>query len=642
MSPGSTSESPGTNLEKPAQVIYFNSGEHRLFGWLHAPGRRARVGLVICNPFGYESVCSHRSVRKLADAAASAGVPALRFDYTGTGDSSDLDPCADQIERWIEDIAAAAGELQARTGVERVCLLGLRLGALLAVLAVTRCPAVHALVLVAPVISGQRYLRDLRTTLLASSIGSEAHTMQPVERPETGRGAAMEVSGFSLSAASIAALKTIDLATPALTGVLHVADILVIDRHDLPTAHAWTERRVSAGARADYHRIPGLIGMLMTDPQFAVTPPALLQTFAEWLARTRGELVEGGGADPRVESDYTSLMSMSLPGEVCAGGPLTERPVFLGGDTVIFGVVTEPRQAELRRRAVILLNVGAEHHVGSSRIHVSLARRWACHGYTVLRLDLAGLGDSGTRPSRPDDEVFPPGALQDVSAAIDFIRSQYGIVDITLGGLCSGGYHSLRAAACGFAVNRVLMVNPMNFFWKEGMTADSLQYSVDVARDLAFYRERLLSLNIWKRILTGNLDVRRLVRIVLKRPLLTLDSLLRDVARRMRIPLPNDLGRELEQIAARGVRIVFVFSRGEPGIDLLKMQGGSSVKRLGESCRIHIINSADHIFTRSGQRAILESILSDELFARHQRRMTPSQAHELDVTVTRARCPPSS
>lgn len=627
-----------------AQVIYFDSGEHRLFGWLHAPRRRARVGLVICNPFGYEGICSHRSVRKLADAAASAGVPALRFDYTGTGDSSDLDPHADQIERWIEDIGAAAGELQARTGVERVCLLGLRLGALLAAMAAARCPAVHALALMAPVISGQRYLRDLRTTLLASSIGSDANTMQPPERSETGRGPAMEVSGFSLSAASIAALKTIDVTTPALTGILRVTDILVIDRNDLPTAYAWTERMASAGARTDYHQIPGLIGMLMTDPQFAVTPPALLQTFVQWLARTRGELTDGGGVDPLVAHGNTSSMSLPLPGDVCAAGHLTERPVALRGDTVIFGVVTEPRQAELRRRAVILLNVGAEHHVGSSRIHVSLARRWAYHGYTVLRLDLAGLGDSSTRPSRPDDEVFPPSALQDVSAAIDFIRSQYGIADITLGGLCSGGYHSLRAAVAGFAVNRVLVVNPMNFFWKEGMTAESLQYSVDVARDLGFYRERLLSLTIWKRIFTGNLDLRRLVRIVLKRPLLTLESFLRDVARRMRMPLPNDLGRELEQIAARGVRVVFVFSRGEPGIDLLKMQGGSSVKRLGESCRIHIINSADHIFTRSGQRAILESILSDELFARNQQRGTPSKARQIDVStsVTRARCPPSS
>jgi hypothetical protein len=78
--------------------------------------------------------------------------------------------------------------------------------------------------------------------------------------------------------------------------------------------------------------------------------------------------------------------------------------------------------------------------------------------------------------------------------------------------------------------------------------------------------------------------------------------------------------------------VVFVFSRGEPGIDLLKLQGSSSVKRLGESCRIHIINSADHIFTRSAQRAILESILTDELFARNLQ-ITCATARDNEVSA---------
>jgi hypothetical protein len=64
------------------------------------------------------------------------------------------------------------------------------------------------------------------------------------------------------------------------------------------------------------------------------------------------------------------------------------------------------------------------------------------------------------------------------------------------------------------------------------------------------------------------------------------------------------------------VSVVFVFARGEPGIDLLALLGGLSVKRLGERCRVHIIDSADHVFSKSGPRAVLEKILSDELFAR--------------------------
>src|SRR5208282_6426264 len=77
-----------------AEPLYFASESHSLFGWLHWPRGvpMASVGVVICNPFGYEAICGHRSMRAFAEAAASVGVPALRFDYLGTGDSEDIDP----------------------------------------------------------------------------------------------------------------------------------------------------------------------------------------------------------------------------------------------------------------------------------------------------------------------------------------------------------------------------------------------------------------------------------------------------------------------------------------------------------------------------------------------------------------------
>jgi hypothetical protein len=60
----------------------------------------------------------------------------------------------------------------------------------------------------------------------------------------------------------------------------------------------------------------------------------------------------------------------------------------------------------------------------------------------------------------------------------------------------------------------------------------------------------------------------------------------------------------------------FVFARGEPGIPRLHMQGGADPVRLGERCRIHIIDSADHPFSQSVSRTALEGVLSDALSAR--------------------------
>jgi hypothetical protein len=59
-----------------------------------------------------------------------------------------------------------------------------------------------------------------------------------------------------------------------------------------------------------------------------------------------------------------------------------------------------------------------------------------------------------------------------------------------------------------------------------------------------------------------------------------------------------------------------VFSRGEPGIQLLRMQAGSTIGRLGDRFRLHIIDNADHTFSRSASRAVLQEVLSDELFKR--------------------------
>ena len=129
--------------------------------------------------------------------------------------------------------------------------------------------------------------------------------------------------------------------------------------------------------------------------------------------------------------------------------------------------------------------------------------------------------------------------------------------------------------------------------------------------------ERAFSAKAWRRLLSGQVNVWRIVKIYLQRPLLGLEWTLRDLARRLRIRVSRDLGWDLEEICARGLRIVFVFSRGDPGLDLLRAQAGSAMTRLGDRCRIHIIDSADHTFSRSNARAVLEETLSKELFARH-------------------------
>jgi alpha-beta hydrolase superfamily lysophospholipase len=605
----SIATSSGLNSHR-RNAFYFDSGQGPLLGWLHrATGNLRNVGLVICKPFGYEALCAHRSLRCFAEDAAEFGIPSLHVDYLGTGDSSDIDPSADQISTWTRDIIAAVKELRERAPIQQVCVLGVRLGALLAVLAAEECKDITSLVLISPIVSGRRYLRSLRTARLAASLSSEGSSAESTE----GGGDGMEASGFMLSAATIASLNQLDLKTRA---VPPVSDILVIDGKSLPGGGPWAKQLAEAGIRTQYLELPGLIEMIMTAPQDAQVPREMIAATRHWL-----------GAISKTELDHGGLRHRGEPGPASASivvqqenaeDPLrlTEKALFFGADKSLFGVITEPRIGEIRRRGVILLNAGSDSHIGANRLNVSLAREWASRGYVALRIDIGGLGDSHTRPGQPDDVVFPPAALDDIAAAVELLRTRYAARDVSLVGLCSGAYHALRAAVAGVPVNRILMVNPQHYFWKEGDTLADLQLA-EVVHNPRLYMRRLFSREAWRRMFGGRVNLWRIARIYAYRPMLALESRMRDLARRARIRLPNDLGSELAQIYERGIRIVLVFARGEPGIDLLKLQAGSSVKKLGEYCRIHIIDGADHVFSQSAPRTLLRNTLSGELFARN-------------------------
>lgn len=200
-------------------------------------------------------------------------------------------------------------------------------------------------------------------------------------------------------------------------------------------------------------------------------------------------------------------------------------------------------------------------------------------------------------------------------AAVEYMRGQCGVTDVTLAGLCSGAYHALRGAIAELPVNRILLVNPLNFLWGDGTDKDEVQ-PWEIVQKPGAYLSRVWSAESWRRVLSGDVSIVRIAKIYLSRPMFALQARLRNVARRLRIPLKNDLGGELENLRARGVRITFVFARGDAGINLLAMQSGLSVKELRDQYRLRTIDGADHDFTRSKPRADLESVLSEELYAR--------------------------
>ncbi len=112
-----------------------------------------------------------------------------------------------------------------------------------------------------------------------------------------------------------------------------------------------------------------------------------------------------------------------------------------GPNGSLFGILTTPDDDVRVKGAPIslILNAGIVHRVGPFRIHVDIARQLANKGYSTLRLDLSGLGDSGPRTGKIELE---DRALLDVSDAMDFLEQETGVDKFTLLGLCSGAYNA--------------------------------------------------------------------------------------------------------------------------------------------------------------------------------------------------------
>lgn len=142
--------------------FFFGSSDHSLFGVYHPPrGRSAREhGIVLCYPLGQEYMRSHRAFRQLANLLSRRGYHVLRFDYYGTGDSMGEGEDV-RVAHCLADVATAIDELKDNAGIERVSLVGLRLGADFAVLAGAGRTDVERIVLWDPVVEGAELLAAL-------------------------------------------------------------------------------------------------------------------------------------------------------------------------------------------------------------------------------------------------------------------------------------------------------------------------------------------------------------------------------------------------------------------------------------------------------------------------------------------------
>ncbi|MEI8139242.1 MAG: hypothetical protein WCI03_05165 [bacterium] len=194
------------------QSVLIPRGRDTLSGMLYRPEGEIRCGMVMCNPLFEERKSSHRIMVDAARAFAANGCAVLRFDYCGCGDSTgdfkDFS-CPD----WREDITHAARFMTGQIGLNRLGLLGLRLGASLAFEAAQMIESLEFTVLWEPIIHGRRHFDyELRRKLVREMVTfGQSRVTRATLLKDLEDGRPIDLDGYAVNSRLFHDITTIDL-----------------------------------------------------------------------------------------------------------------------------------------------------------------------------------------------------------------------------------------------------------------------------------------------------------------------------------------------------------------------------------------------------------------------------------------------
>lgn len=188
------------------------------------------------HPFGEEKLWAHRIFVVFARALAQRGIPVLRFDYTGAGDSAG-DTAHAGVDTFLEDLGSAVDVLAARAPrVERIGLVGLRFGAALAALFVERARAAGThekvtqapLVLWDPVLDGESYIQELLRINLSTQLSVYGKVRESREQlvDHIRQGGVANVEGYEIGKLLLDSANHKELLPAA--GIQHAGGTLVV------------------------------------------------------------------------------------------------------------------------------------------------------------------------------------------------------------------------------------------------------------------------------------------------------------------------------------------------------------------------------------------------------------------------------
>jgi len=533
------------------------------FGWLHMPKaiHRKNIAVLLCPGLKDDAMTGHRSFRLLANALALAGYPALRFDYHGTGDSTELDgaePWAD----WQRSIHTAADWLLQHGGAEQIILCGLRIGATIATVVAEQRSDVVGLILLAPVLRGRSYIRQLTVEANLHDKGAQAEGMLVLHELRLSR----ETAGF---------ISEVDLRNVALSPDCRV---IVYAQNSSSILSACTRVWRRYGVQVDCEDFTGLQPMLRPVSMNHETP-ANVARVVEWLCES-------------MPSVFARLRPLVPDRAELRPAGCIETPLQFGTDGSLFGILCRPSRQTEADLAVLIGNSSGDPHSGYARAAVDLSRRLAASGFASLRFDFAGLADS-VAPGDAPSHVFETDRVPDFRAAIDALE-HLGYRRFAIEGMCSGAYHAFHAALADARVGELMLVNLPFFEWPKGTGSeyldDLLESSTQLVQKVRIYLRSHLPTQ-WVRLARKAKAATR--QLVASLSFTTSSSFAWDGMMRL----------------SERTRTVFMVAEGETSKKMLVDAFGKN--QMPNGAAVRVIPGLDHALTsRDMQRVVAEEIVS--------------------------------
>lgn len=575
--------------------FYIETGRDVLLAWCHLPEKPTDHAVIICPPVGHEFINSYRGLRHLADGFARVGVTVFRVEYQGVGDSSGLDTDSGRIQNWLSSIEHVHDFIRENCGVKHISLFGLRMGATLANMFAEKRDVVSLMCWV-PVVEGKRYIREM---LALQRTGENAG----LEVDST----SLEGGGFLITRETMNELSALSMLKMAPTRAGH---LFFFQSDDLPVSNELIQRWSSLHADFQYASLPGYAEM-MELPHNSKIPfealDAIIKAFmptyqsAQEIERTPFIDLKQYQQCSFDCHTYGSTAKESMD----AGGafPVSETICQFSEDS-LFGIMSRPllRDGE-NRPCVLLLNSGAVHRVGPNRNYVYLSRQLLSLGFCVMRMDFLGLGDSINPDIAKENNPYMPEALENIRAAVIFLKDTFEIKDVILMGVCSGAYASFQAAihTDDPAIREVVLVNPLAFYWKDGMSLDvpALEHHWNWNR----YSTNVGKSETWMKLLKGKINIKNVFKTVIFRLFARAQTFAKTFFNALKLsfgvkPL-EDLSYDLNQIQLKGIKMNFVFADLDPGYRILMESAGLVVNKLSKTGQVEVsvIAKSNHNFS---------------------------------------------